>query len=112
MTGALENQHALVVGASSGAYIPVMYLDNVELLKSVPSVDGKVHDVRQINSCGVRNNHRKEIWEGEVDLTLRSDADNPLGDMPIKRIVSSVYTVGDIILDKGELIHDYLSELK
>jgi acetoacetate decarboxylase len=95
----------------SGTPVPIFDREHF-LLKSVPSVDGKVHDVRQINSCGVRNDHRKEIWEGEVDLTLRSNADNPLGDIPIKRIVSSVYTVGDIILDKGELIHDYLSELK
>jgi acetoacetate decarboxylase len=79
------------------------------LLKSIPSVDGSGHEVRQINTCRVRNDHRKEIWEGEADLTLRSTPKNPLGEIPIRRIISSVYTVGDIILDKGEVIHDYLA---
>ena len=78
------------------------------LLKSIPAVSGDGFDVRQINTCRVRNDHRKEIWEGEADLYLRSTNANPLGDMPIKNIVSSVYSVGDILLDHGEVIYDYL----
>ena len=31
-----------------------------------------------------------------------------MGEVPIKSIVSSIYTIGDIILDRGEVIHDYL----
>ena len=79
------------------------------LLKSIPSVTGNGYEVRQINSCLVRDDNRKEIWEGQADLQLASTARNPLGEIPIKRIVSSVYTVGDIVLDNGEVIHDYLA---
>ena len=93
----------------AGVPIPVYDREHF-LLKSIPSVDGKGYDVRQINTCRVRNDQRKEIWEGKADLTLRSTDKNPLGAIAIKRIVSSVYTVGDIILDTGEVIHDYLAE--
>jgi acetoacetate decarboxylase len=90
-----------------GEPIPVYEREHF-LLKSIPSVTGVGHEVRQINTCKVRNDTRKEIQEGEADLTLRSTPKNPLGDIPIKNIVSSVYTVGDIVLDRGEVIHDYL----
>jgi acetoacetate decarboxylase len=79
------------------------------LLKSIPAVSGDGFDVRQINTCRVRNDHRKEIWEGEADLQLHSTNANPLGDIPIRNSVSSVYCVGDILLDHGEVVHDYLA---
>ena len=91
-----------------GEPIPVYDREHF-LLKSIPSVDGKGHDVRQINTCRVSNDHRKEIQEGQADLTLASTTKNPLGDIPVNNIVSSVYTVGDIILGRGEVIHDYLA---
>jgi acetoacetate decarboxylase len=94
-----------------GQPIPVYDREHF-LLKSIPSVDGKGFDVRQINTCKVRNDDRKEIREGQAALTLRSTSKNPLGDIPIKAIVSSVYTVGDIILDRGEVIHDYLAGVR
>jgi acetoacetate decarboxylase len=92
----------------AGDPIPVYDREHF-LLKSIPSVDGNGHDVRQINTCKVHDDNRKTIQEGEADLTLRSTTKNPLGDIPIKAIVSSVYTVGDIVLDRGEMIHDYLA---
>jgi acetoacetate decarboxylase len=92
----------------AGDPIPVYDREHF-LLKSIPSVDGNGHDVRQINTCKVRDDNRKVIQEGEADLALRSTTKNPLGDIPIKAIASSVYTVGDIVLDQGEMIHDYLS---
>lgn len=79
------------------------------LLKSIPSVSGDGYDVRQINTCLVRDDNRKEIWGGQAELNLASSARNPLGDIPINKVISSVYTVGDITLDKGEVIHDYLA---
>jgi len=91
-----------------GEPIPVFDREHF-LLKSIPSVSGNGYDVRQINTCRVRNDQRKEIWEGRADLTLRSSANSPMGEVPIKSIVSSIYTIGDIILDRGEVIHDYLN---
>ena len=92
----------------AGEPIPVYDREHF-LLKSIPSVTGTGHDVRQINTCRVRNDHRKEIREGHADLRLASTAKNPLADIPVKEVISSVYTVGDIILDRGEVIHDYLA---
>ena len=91
-----------------GEPIPVYDREHF-LLKSIPSVSGEGYDLRQINTCRVRNDHRKEIWEGDASLQLRSNAKNPLGEIPLRRVISSVYTVGDILLDRGEVIHDYLS---
>lgn len=89
-----------------GEPVPVYNLEHF-LLKSIPSVSGSGYDLRQINTCKVRNDNRKEIWEGEGKYQLRSTPRNPLGDIPIKRLISSVYTVGDIVLDHGEVVHDY-----
>ncbi|MFT4615219.1 MAG: acetoacetate decarboxylase [Bacteroidia bacterium] len=89
-----------------GESVPVYDREHF-LLKSIPSVTGDGYDVRQINSCKVRNDHRKEIWEGQAELNLRSTPTSPLGDIPVTRIISSVYTVGDIVLDKGEVIYRY-----
>jgi acetoacetate decarboxylase len=94
-----------------GEPIPVYDREHF-LLKSIPSVDGQGYDVRQINTCRVRNDHRKEIQEGQAELTLASTPKNPLADIPVKKVVSSVYTVGDILLDRGEVIHDYLAETR
>lgn len=77
------------------------------LLKSIPNVTGKGYDVRQINSCKVRDDNRKEIWQGQAKLDLASTPTSPLGDIPVKKIISSIYTVGDIVLDQGEVIHRY-----
>jgi acetoacetate decarboxylase len=90
-----------------GEPVPVFDREHF-LLKSIPSVSGTGYDVRQINTCRVRNDQRKEICEGKADLTLRSSSNSPMGEVPIKSIVSSIYTIGDIILDRGEVIHDYL----
>jgi acetoacetate decarboxylase len=90
-----------------GEPIPVYDREHF-LLKSIPCVSGG-YDVRQINTCQVRNDNRKEIWEGQASLQMQSTAKSPLGDIPVKRIISSVYTVGDIVLDQGEVIHDYLA---
>ena len=75
----------------------------------MPNVTGDGYDVRRLNTCKVRNDHRKEIREGRADLALASTAKNPLGEIPVTQVVSSVYTVGDILLDRGEVIHDYLA---
>lgn len=91
-----------------GEPIPVYDREHF-LLKSIPAVNGTGYDVRQINTCKVRNDNRKTIREGEASLKLSSTAKNPLGDIPVKKVVSSVYTVGDILLDRGEVVHDYLA---
>ena len=62
------------------------------------------------STCKVRDDKRKEILEGKASLALSSTMRNPLGELPIRNVVSSVYTVGDILLDRGEVIHDYLAE--
>lgn len=94
-----------------GEPIPVYDREHF-LLKSIPSVDGSGFDVRQINTCKVRNDHRKEIQEGSASLNLSSTAKSPLGDIPVTGVISSIYTVGDILLDKGEMIHNYLAQEK
>ncbi len=92
----------------TGEPIPVYDREHF-LLKAIPSVDGDGYDVRQINTCLVRNDHRKAIREGSAKLSLASTTRNPLGEIPVRNIVSSVYTIGDILLDRGEVIHDYLA---
>lgn len=96
--------------ARQGESVPVYDREHF-LLKSIPSVSGDGFDVRQINTCKVRNDHRKEIWEGQAELALGSTPASPLADIPVTRIVSSTYTVGDIVLDHGDVIYRYGNDL-
>jgi acetoacetate decarboxylase len=91
-----------------GEPIPVYDREHF-LLKSIPSVTGNGYDLRQINTCKVTGDNRKEILLGDADLKLASSDSDPLGEIPVREIVSSTFTLGDITLSHGEVIHDYLA---
>ena len=46
---------------------------------------------------------------GEATLSFASSANDPLGDMPILEIVSGAQSIGDMILDCGDVLVDYLA---
>ena len=93
----------------AGEPIPVYDREHF-LLKSIPSVTGEGYEVRQIDTCKVTGDSRKEILLGDADLKLTSTDRDPLGAIPVHEIVCSTYTVGDITLNHGEVIHDYLAK--
>jgi len=70
----------------------------------------KMHPIGRLGTVGeVTGDNRKEILQGDVDLKLASTDSDPLGEIPVQGIVSSTYTLGDITLNHGEVIHDYLA---
>jgi acetoacetate decarboxylase len=46
----------------------------------------------------------------EVSLTINSTPMDPLGDIPVLGVVTSRFTVGDMVLDYGEVLYDYLGD--
>jgi acetoacetate decarboxylase len=89
---------------------PPMHDHEHFLLKSIPSPTGVGFDVRQINTCLVRDDNRRDLFEGPVELTLDSTKSNPLGNIQIEEIVVGYCNKGDLILDVGEVIHDFLTD--
>jgi acetoacetate decarboxylase len=52
----------------------------------------------------------KEMYTGSATLKLSSSVSDPLGAIAILEILESRFTVDDITLGYGDIIHDYLTE--
>jgi acetoacetate decarboxylase len=94
-----------------GDPIPPMNVSpsTIFLMKTIPSVTGpSVYDVKQLTTCVFRDEMNREMRPGEVTLRLGSTPSDPLGEIPVLEIVSSFYFIGDLVLDYGRVVHDYL----
>jgi acetoacetate decarboxylase len=81
------------------------------LLKSIPSAEGNSrYDVKQLTTAVTRNGMRTEVRPGKATLRLGSTASDPLGTIPVLRVLSSVYAVSGFVLDYGKVVYNYLAE--
>lgn len=89
--------------------VPVLPLSNVYNLKMLPSVKRDAPpEVMQITA--VKSNFRaKEAWRGKATLAPGAMPTEPLGDIPVLKIISAGDMVIDGTMDYGEVIHDYLA---
>ncbi|MCM0083165.1 acetoacetate decarboxylase family protein [Geomonas sp. Red32] len=81
-------------------------------LKYIPSAtkDGPP-DVMQIVSYK-QETKIKELYNGEASLELGSTPVDPLGEIPIAKIIKAEYLVVDGGVDYGGVLYDYLKERK
>jgi acetoacetate decarboxylase len=79
-------------------------------LKLIPSVKKNAPpDVMQLTSTVIES-EMKEMYTGSATLKLGSSVSDPLGAIPILEILESRFSVDDITLGYGDIIHDYLTE--
>jgi acetoacetate decarboxylase len=79
-------------------------------LKLIPSVKKNAPpDVMQLTSMQIETN-LKEVQTGSATLKFGSSVLDPLGNIPVVRILEGRYTVDDGILGYGDVIYDYLAE--
>ena len=78
-------------------------------LKIIPSVvKGALPDVKQITSTLTGGHTTTVMHNAEGTLAFKSSEFDKLGELPVTKIVAVRYSEGDMVLDYGEIIHDYL----
>jgi acetoacetate decarboxylase len=89
--------------------VPVLPPSDVFNLKMIPSVRRDAPpEVLQITA--VKSNFRaKEAWRGKATLTLGTMPTEPLGDIPVLKIISAGDMTIDGTMDYGEVVHDFLA---
>jgi acetoacetate decarboxylase len=92
--------------------IPKQSTDRWFNLKLIPAVKkNALPDVMQLTSTLVES-ETKELYTGSATLKFGSSISDPLGDIPIVKILKSSYTIDDTTLGYGDVIYDYLTESK
>lgn len=77
------------------------------LLKIIPHVDGSVR-VCELVEYYLENLVVKGAWTSPAALHLRAHAMAPVADLPVKKVISSVHILTDLVLPYGKVVHDYL----
>ena len=92
--------------------VPASPPGNVFNLKVIPSVKRNAPpEVLQITATGT-NFETKESWKGKATLELGSLSTEPLGEIPVLKIISANDTLIEGSMDYGEVIYDYLAKSK
>jgi acetoacetate decarboxylase len=78
------------------------------LLKIIPHVDGSAR------ICELVRYYTTDIvfhgaWSGPAALELHSHALAPVGDLPVRKVVSALHFVVDLTLNLGDVVFDYLA---
>lgn len=81
----------------------------VFLLKNIPGVDGKPQ-VNQLTKTYLTDIKIKGAWTGPGSLELHPHALAPIADLPVKKILSTVHFITDLILPYGKVVEDYLEK--
>lgn len=92
--------------------VPVQPQGNVFNLKMIPSIKRNAPpEVLQITAT--RPNFKvKELWKGEAALEFGSLSTEPLGEIPVLKIISANDATIEGSMDYGEVVYDYLAKSK
>lgn len=77
------------------------------LLKIIPHVDGTAR-ICELVRYYMTDVQLKGAWSGPGSLDLHSHALAPVGDLPVREVVSAVHYIGDMTLALGTVEFDYL----
>ena len=81
-------------------------------LKLIPSVKKNAPpDVMQLTSMVIETD-TKELHTGSATLKFGSSALDPLGNIPVVRVLQGTYTIDDSTLGYGDVVYNYLAESK
>lgn len=111
----LDYEGCRIATASMGYKYETVPLAKVEqvfmqpgyLLKIIPDVDGspKICELVEYN---LENLVIKGAWTGPAAIQLFSHALAPVADLPVKKVISGLHVLTDLVLPYGRVIHDYL----
>ena len=79
------------------------------LLKLIPHVDGSPR-ILELVDYRLEDLVIKGAWSGPATLDLGWHPLAPVGELPVRDIVSAVHIVADLTLGLGKVVHDYLAE--
>jgi acetoacetate decarboxylase len=82
-------------------------------LKLIPSADKNSQiAIKQLTTAVVRDISVQKLAFGEAQLVLGGSDLDPLDQIPVKKILKAYYAESDFILDYGEIVYDYLKQVK
>lgn len=81
------------------------------LLKIIPHVDGTPR-ICELVEYYLEEIDLKFAFTGPASLTLDSHALAPVGELPVREIISAAHFKADVTLGLGKVIHDYLGQQK
>jgi len=67
-------------------------------------------DVWQLVSSVNIDTVTKELWDCEAKLEFATGPQDPLGSIKILEVMSAQFSVGDFVMNYGELLHNYLAK--
>ena len=79
------------------------------LLKIIPHVDGTPR-VCELVEYHLEHLTIKGAWAGPAALHLSPHALAPVAELPVLEVVSAIHILGDLTLELGKVMHDYLRE--
>ncbi|KTC71722.1 acetoacetate decarboxylase [Legionella birminghamensis] len=77
------------------------------LLKLIPHVDGTTR-VCELVEYELQDVVIKGAWTGPAQLELFHHALAPIALLPVKKVVSAVHVLSDLVLPYGKVVYDYL----
>jgi acetoacetate decarboxylase len=77
------------------------------LLKVIPHVDGSPR-ICELVEYTYENLVIKGAWTGPAAIQLFAHAMAPVADLPVKKVISGLHVLSDLILPYGRVVHDYL----
>jgi len=78
------------------------------LLKIVPHVDGSLR-VCELVCFHLTEATVKGAWTAPAAIELHPHALAPVANLPVRRVVSALHFVSDLVLALGSVVHDYLN---
>ncbi len=78
-------------------------------LKLVPDVDGSLL-VAQLIAYNMTDIIIKNGWSGPAQLYLIPNAEAPVAELPVKKVIGGMHFVADMTLPYGRVLHDYIKE--
>src|SRR3990167_6127844 len=79
------------------------------LLKIIPHVDGKPR-ICELVEYSYQDLVIKGAWSGPGEINLMAHALAPVAELPVRRIVSALHVVSDLVLPYGKVVYDYMKK--
>lgn len=110
-TGTMTFKHENVIPTDADKDAMAKRLQKMQVnLKMIPGVTGETFDVLQLIGYRLEDIRLKSAHTGEARLHLIPHVNAPVADLPVRKVVSGLHFLADIVLPFGQVLHDYLKD--